>query len=145
MSGSNFGSGSSREQAATCLKHSGIQLVIAKSFSETYKRNALNNSLLCLESREFVHQLQLFVSKAFPTAPSNQKTFRTGIKVRVSFSNGQLEVLSDGGKDAGRVFQVGNSPAHYKIPSVGLVAQELLVAGGLEPWIRQQINANLTR
>jgi homoaconitate hydratase len=141
VSGANFGSGSSREQAATCLKHSGIQLVIAKSFSETYKRNALNNSLLCLESREFVHQLQLFVSKAFPTAPSDQKTFRTGVRVRLSFADGQLEVLSDGGKGgAGRVFQVGSGMAHYKIPAVGRVAQELLVAGGLEPWIRQQIN-----
>src|SRR5262249_57885368 len=36
----NFGTGSSREQAVTCLKAKGIPLVIAASFSQTYLRNA---------------------------------------------------------------------------------------------------------
>src|SRR6266404_4067435 len=40
VGGLNFGSGSSREQAATALKFKGIPCVIAASFSETYKRNA---------------------------------------------------------------------------------------------------------
>src|SRR6266481_6463133 len=35
----NFGTGSSREQAVTCLKAKGIPLVIAASFSQTYLRN----------------------------------------------------------------------------------------------------------
>ena len=39
VGGRNFGSGSSREQAATALKHRGISLVIAGSYSQTYKRN----------------------------------------------------------------------------------------------------------
>jgi homoaconitate hydratase len=38
VAGRNFGTGSSREQAATCLKLRGIPCVIAASFSETYKR-----------------------------------------------------------------------------------------------------------
>ena len=38
IAGFNFGTGSSREQAATALKHAGVQLVVAGSFSETYKR-----------------------------------------------------------------------------------------------------------
>src|SRR5437660_944877 len=42
VGGLNFGSGSSREQAATALKFKGIPCVIAGSFSETYKRNAFN-------------------------------------------------------------------------------------------------------
>jgi homoaconitate hydratase len=49
--GFNFGTGSSREQAATALKYKGIQLVIAGTFNETYKRNALNNGYLLIESR----------------------------------------------------------------------------------------------
>lgn len=88
------------------------------------------------------------MSRAFPTASSSQKTFRTGVKVRLSFVDRQLEVLSaEGGKKggAGRVFQQGDgAPAHYKLPAVGRVAQELLVAGGLESWILQQIDDTKT-
>src|SRR5204862_3506786 len=36
VAGRNFGTGSSREQAATALKYFGIPCVIAASFSETY-------------------------------------------------------------------------------------------------------------
>src|SRR5438309_2140467 len=46
VSGFNFGTGSSREQAVTCLKAKGIPLVIAASFSQTYLRNAYNNGFL---------------------------------------------------------------------------------------------------
>jgi homoaconitate hydratase len=46
VGGFNFGTGSSREQAATALKYKGIQLVVAGTFNETYKRNALNNGYL---------------------------------------------------------------------------------------------------
>ena len=46
VGGFNFGMGSSREQAVTCLKAKGIPLVIAGSFSQTYLRNAYNNGFL---------------------------------------------------------------------------------------------------
>ena len=49
VGGYNFGTGSSREQAATALKYRGIQLVIAGSAGATYMRNALNNGFLVLE------------------------------------------------------------------------------------------------
>src|SRR5437667_1740860 len=49
IGGLNFGSGSSREQAATALKFKGIPCVIAASFSETYKRNAFNNGFVVFE------------------------------------------------------------------------------------------------
>ncbi|MFT7484524.1 MAG: homoaconitate hydratase [Candidatus Paceibacteria bacterium] len=51
LSGYNFGTGSSREQAATCLMYFGIKVVLAASFSETYKRNAFNNGFLCVDCR----------------------------------------------------------------------------------------------
>ena len=44
VGGFTFGTGSSREQAATALKYRGLQLVLAGSFSQTYKRNAFNKS-----------------------------------------------------------------------------------------------------
>lgn len=43
--GRNFGCGSSREQAATCLKYYGIQAVIAESFARIFYRNAINLGL----------------------------------------------------------------------------------------------------
>ncbi|MFQ6605941.1 MAG: homoaconitase, partial [Fidelibacterota bacterium] len=56
--GYNFGTGSSREQAATALKYRGLQLVIAGSFSQTYKRNAINNGYLVIENPALVHRLK---------------------------------------------------------------------------------------
>lgn len=46
VAGKAFGSGSSREEAARCLKAVGITAVIAKSFAYIYARNQPNNALL---------------------------------------------------------------------------------------------------
>ncbi len=48
IGGSNFGCGSSRETAATGLKATGIQAVIAKSFARIFYRNCLNQGLLAI-------------------------------------------------------------------------------------------------
>ena len=48
----NFGCGSSREQAAACLKAAGVQAVVAKSFARIYFRNAINLGLPVLQSEE---------------------------------------------------------------------------------------------
>jgi 3-isopropylmalate/(R)-2-methylmalate dehydratase small subunit len=47
--GDNFGCGSSREQAPVALKASGIQAVLAKSFSRIFYRNAFNVGLCLIE------------------------------------------------------------------------------------------------
>jgi 3-isopropylmalate/(R)-2-methylmalate dehydratase small subunit len=49
VAGRNWGNGSSREQAVTCLVELGVQAVIAKSFARIYYRNAINNGLLVIE------------------------------------------------------------------------------------------------
>jgi 3-isopropylmalate/(R)-2-methylmalate dehydratase small subunit len=48
VAGRNWGCGSSREQAATCLVYNGVGAVIAASFSRIFYRNALNNGLLAI-------------------------------------------------------------------------------------------------
>ena len=116
VGGFNFGTGSSREQAATCLKYRKIQLVIAGSFSETYKRNALNNGFLLLEAPDLVKDLKndFGVKKL---------TVRTGIKVEIDFKASRLK-----------------TPAKmYDFSSVGKAAQELIVEGGLENWVKKRL------
>jgi len=46
VAGRNWGCGSSREQAVTCLRAAGIRVIIAQSFARIYFRNAVNNGLL---------------------------------------------------------------------------------------------------
>ena len=116
VGGFNFGTGSSREQAATALKYKGLQLVIAGSFSETYKRNAINNGFLIIECPELVRYLK----QKFGT---ERLTVKTGIHAEINFKSSQI---SNGG-------------LKYKISPVGTAAQELIISGGLENWVRENI------
>ncbi len=52
VGGWNFGCGSSREQAPIALKVSGISVIIARSFSRIFYRNAINIGLPILEIPE---------------------------------------------------------------------------------------------
>ena len=58
VGGSNFGCGSSREQAALCLKYAGVGAVIAKSFARIYFRNCINAGLPALQSSEAVEAIE---------------------------------------------------------------------------------------
>ncbi len=42
FAGSNFGAGSSRQQAVDCFKSLGINCIVARSYGAIYKRNAIN-------------------------------------------------------------------------------------------------------
>ncbi len=116
VGGFNFGTGSSREQAATALKYAGIQLLIAGSFSETYKRNAINNGFIVLDVPELVQALKQKFGE-------DKLTIRTNIKALVDFLQSAIE--ADGQK--------------YAIKPFGTAAQEIIIAGGLENWVKKKL------
>jgi len=58
VAGKNFGCGSSREQAAACLRSAGVQAIVARSFARIYFRNAINLGLAVLQCDEAVDALE---------------------------------------------------------------------------------------
>ena len=116
VGGFNFGTGSSREQAATALKYKGIQLVVAGTFNETYKRNALNNGYLLIECPQLVNDLKSRYGK-------DKLTVKTGMNVKIDFENSSISFNSK----------------TYSIDPVGEAAQELIVVNGLEEWVKKNL------
>jgi 3-isopropylmalate/(R)-2-methylmalate dehydratase small subunit len=45
VAGKNWGNGSSREQAVTCLAYNGVSMIIAASFGGLYFRNCINQGI----------------------------------------------------------------------------------------------------
>jgi 3-isopropylmalate/(R)-2-methylmalate dehydratase large subunit len=58
VGGRNWGAGSSREQAVTCLKAAGVKVIVAASFARIFFRNAVNNSVLPVVCPEAVAAIQ---------------------------------------------------------------------------------------
>jgi homoaconitate hydratase len=121
IGGQNFGTGSSREQAATALKHAGIPCVIAASFSETYKRNAFNNGFIAFECPELVDFLR---RRAAGQPPS--RTRDAGV-IDIDFAAGSLTVTADGSAHA------------FPFTALSRVAQDLIVAGGAEQSVARRL------
>jgi homoaconitate hydratase len=120
VGGSNFGTGSSREQAVTALKAKGIPLVIAASFSQTYLRNAFNNGFLCIETPEFIGKMK---SRYAEAVTNREKTIIPGDEIEIDFASSTLQY-------AGETFS---------FPALGSVPQSLVVAGGVENLVAQRL------
>ncbi len=58
VAGKNWGNGSSREQAVTCLKEAGLGAIVARSFARIYGRNCINSALPALTCPEAVEAIQ---------------------------------------------------------------------------------------
>lgn len=58
VGGRNFGCGSSREQAVTCLVAKQVGAVVARSFGRIFYRNCINNALPAITCPEAVDALE---------------------------------------------------------------------------------------
>lgn len=135
VGGFNFGTGSSREQAATALKYAGVPVVLAGSFSDVFKRNAINNGLICLQCPELVEDLTRAHAKdgargAGGTKPGELSVLLRDATVELDSRTGAV-ILKHAD---GRVAQYTTMPA-----GIGRSIQDIYVAGGLERWVQQRL------
>jgi homoaconitate hydratase len=120
VSGSNFGTGSSREQAVTALKAKSIPLVIAASFSQTYLRNAFNNGFLCIEIPELVKRLLKQFAKEIA---AKEKTIIPADEIDVDFTTGMVHWREE----------------NFPFPALGSVPQSLVIAEGVENLVAKRL------
>ncbi len=73
IAGKNFGCGSSREQAAVCLKVKGVGAVIAPSFSRIYFRNGVNVGLPLITCKKAID------------------AFEHGDEIEIDFEKGEIK------------------------------------------------------
>lgn len=95
VAGKNWGCGSSREQAVTCLKEAGVAAVVARSFARIYFRNCINQALppvACdaVEGVESGDEITIDFAAGTVTTPG-------GVYIFPPFSPQVMEILEAGG------------------------------------------------
>lgn len=156
VAGFNFGCGSSREQAATAILAKKIPLVVAGSFGNIFSRNSINNALMGVEAPRLVQRLrQKFSSDvegeskkdiiepsrnsdsldspppATQITPTQERllTRRTGWKFTWDVTKSRIEIQEGEG---------GNT-WHQKVGELPPNVQDIIARGGLEKWVRKEI------
>jgi homoaconitate hydratase len=120
VGGSNFGTGSSREQAATALQAKGIPVVIAGSFSQTYLRNAYNNGYPCIECPALVRRLRELLAADLE---AGTLTVIPGDEIVIDFARSAAQYRGE----------------RFTFPALGEVPQSLVIAGGVEHQVRARL------
>ena len=115
VTGKNFGCGSSREQAVTCLKYAGVDAIVARSFARLFYRNAINSALAVIECPEAVDDV--FKLKA------SQASRLSDLKMKIDLSKGKISLASK----------------EYSFPPWDEQAMLIFEAGGLVEYTRQRL------
>lgn len=123
VSGYNFGTGSSREQAATAILARGMKMVVAGSFGNIFSRNSINNALLTLEIPALIDMLREKYSG------SNELTIRTGWFIKWDVTKALVTVTDSSGAVV----------LEQKVGELGTNLQDIIVKGGLEGWVRAEL------
>ena len=91
-------------------------MVLAGSFSQTYKRNAINNGFLAIETPELLADLK-------EEFGDGKLSVKTGWHISIDFTK---SIINHKNKS-------------YAISPVGTAAQELILTQGLENWVKKKI------
>ncbi|CAN8095625.1 unnamed protein product [Discula destructiva] len=130
VAGFNFGCGSSREQAATAILAKQIPLVVSGSFGNIFSRNSINNALMGVEVPRLVERLRATFTSG-GDGGDKVATRRTGWRFVWDVRRSKVVVTEgEGGETWSQ--KVGELP-----PNV----QEIIARGGLEKWVKSQIEA----
>ncbi|KAK4695521.1 homoaconitate hydratase, partial [Lecanoromycetidae sp. Uapishka_2] len=158
VAGFNFGCGSSREQAATSILAAELPLVVAGSLGNTFSRNAINNALPLLELPRLVERLRMKFSSnniktsqqnvkepslnqesldspppAAQTSPYQEKklTRRTGWTFTWDVRRSKVTIQEG----------EGGETWSSKVVALPKNIQEIIARGGLEKWVKKEIEA----
>lgn len=126
VAGFNLGCGSSREQAATAILAKQIPLVVAGSFGNIFSRNSINNALMGVEVPRLVRRLR----ETFPRDDKSPPvlTRRTGWRLLWDIRRSKVVVTEADGSSWEQ--KVGELPSNV---------QDIIARGGLEKWVKAQI------
>ncbi len=116
VAGKNFGCGSSREQAVTCLKYAGIDAIIAPTFARLFYRNAINSALAVVECPQLVESLFEKIEKTGSTY--------TDFFLTIDLSQGTISSES----------------RKFSIPSWDALAMEIFESGGLVEFTKKKLS-----
>ncbi|KAF2097498.1 mitochondrial homoaconitase [Rhizodiscina lignyota] len=157
VSGFNFGTGSSREQAATAILAKGIPLVVAGSFGNIFSRNSINNALLGVELPRLINRLrEVFSTQQQSSQGAYQKSITEPEANRQSLDSPPPAPVAE--KDSvltrrtGWTFEwdvarstvtitEGQSGQQWsqKVGELPPNVQEIIARGGLEKWVQAEI------
>jgi len=115
VTGKNFGCGSSREQAVTCLKYAGVDAIIAKSFARLFYRNSINSAVAVIECPEAVDEAFKLEAK--------QASRLSNIKMKIDLSKGKISLALK----------------EYSFPPWDEQAMLIFKAGGLVEYTKQRL------
>jgi 3-isopropylmalate/(R)-2-methylmalate dehydratase large subunit len=98
VAGSNFGAGSSRQQAVDCFKSLGVAAIVARSFGAIYERNAVNAALPVLVGDLIAAGLRNGEEITVDLASGEVRRQAGGEALRVApFSETQMAIYERGG------------------------------------------------
>ncbi|EGV60832.1 mitochondrial Homoaconitase [Yamadazyma tenuis] len=126
ISGFNFGTGSSREQAATAILAKGMKLIVAGSFGNIFSRNSINNALLTLEIPALINMLREKYKD------SKELTVRTGWFLKWDVTKAMVYVADSD----------SNIILSQRVGELGTNLQDIIVKGGLEGWVKSELAKN---
>jgi len=115
ITGKNFGCGSSREQAVTCLKYAGVDAVVAKSFARLFYRNSINSALASIECPDVVD--------AVFEQQTEQGSKLSNLEMKIDLSSGKIFLASQ----------------EYSFPPWEEQAMLIFKAGGLVEYTKQRL------